>query len=60
MFHVKHSLSTSTIEDSLIIDWQQQVQQRKKELNQYAEQLMWWNSRINLLSRDVSRETIRT
>ena len=27
-------------------------------LNRYIDLLQWWNTRINLLSRDVSRETI--
>ena len=28
------------------------------ELNKYIEELQWWNKRINLVSRDVSRETL--
>jgi 16S rRNA (guanine527-N7)-methyltransferase len=27
-------------------------------LNNYIEELQWWNKRVNLVSRDVSRETI--
>ena len=29
-----------------------------KELKVYADLLMWWNQKINLISRDVSRETV--
>ncbi|MBR9916411.1 hypothetical protein GYB29_01665 [bacterium] len=30
----------------------------KEELGAYVERLLWWNSKINLVSRDVSRETL--
>ncbi len=30
----------------------------KEELSAYVERLLWWNSKINLVSRDVSRETL--
>lgn len=30
----------------------------QKELEDYLAQLMWWNDRVNLVSRDVPRETI--
>lgn len=30
----------------------------KKELEEYVSRLLWWNKKINLVSRDVSRETI--
>lgn len=32
----------------------------KNQLELYAELLLWWNKKINLVSRDVSRETIRS
>ncbi len=28
------------------------------ELNKYIKELQWWNKRVNLVSRDVSRETL--
>src|SRR5690625_6855340 len=27
-------------------------------LQQYMDQLLWWNEKVNLVSRDVSRETL--
>ncbi|MEX2601799.1 MAG: RsmG family class I SAM-dependent methyltransferase [Balneolaceae bacterium] len=30
-----------------------------EKLDHYLDQLMWWNERVNLVSRDVSRETVR-
>jgi 16S rRNA (guanine527-N7)-methyltransferase len=34
------------------------IDTNKKELDLYLDQLAWWNKRINLVSRDVPRETI--
>lgn len=34
------------------------VSNHRKELEDYLEQLLWWNQRINLVSRSVSRETV--
>ena len=33
-------------------------QGNKQNLSEYIDRLMWWNKRVNLISRDVSRETI--
>lgn len=30
----------------------------ENQLSKYVEQLLWWNEKINLVSRDVSRETV--
>lgn len=32
--------------------------ENKETLSAYVERLLWWNSKINLVSRDVSRETL--
>ncbi|MEX0771258.1 MAG: RsmG family class I SAM-dependent methyltransferase [Balneolaceae bacterium] len=34
-------------------------QQYFEELEAYLEQLLWWNEKVNLVSREVSRETVR-
>lgn len=56
MKHIKisrHIVSRETFHktDELISNY-------RGELNAYLEQLIWWNRRLNLVSRDVSRETI--
>jgi 16S rRNA (guanine527-N7)-methyltransferase len=33
--------------------------EHETQLEKYAELLLWWNEKINLVSRDVSRETLR-
>lgn len=35
------------------------IERFEDELESYLEQLLWWNERVNLVSRDVSRETVR-
>lgn len=35
------------------------VDRHEKELEEYISRLLWWNKKINLVSRDVSRETIK-
>lgn len=34
-------------------------QQHFEKLEAYLEQLFWWNDKVNLVSREVSRETVR-
>lgn len=36
----------------------QLIESYRGKLKTYLEQLFWWNKRINLVSRDVSRETV--
>ncbi|MDR9387614.1 MAG: RsmG family class I SAM-dependent methyltransferase [Balneolaceae bacterium] len=50
MFHVKQS--------DFLQSSKQLVQEHESALNHYADQLLWWNEKVNLVSRDVSRETI--
>jgi 16S rRNA (guanine527-N7)-methyltransferase len=50
MFHVKQS--------EFLHASKQLIQQHSVELSHYADRLLWWNEKVNLVSRDVSRETI--
>ena len=34
------------------------IEEYRSSLQSYLDQLFWWNERINLVSRDVSRETV--
>lgn len=45
------SRETFSLTDELILD-------NQEALEEYLDQLLWWNDRVNLISRDVSRETI--
>jgi 16S rRNA (guanine527-N7)-methyltransferase len=50
MFHVKQSGTLATASRNL--------KEHEKTISQYADRLLWWNEKVNLVSRDVSRETI--
>lgn len=34
------------------------IRKNRRKLDAYFDQLLWWNKRVNLVSRDVPRETI--
>ena len=50
MFHVKQSETLDAATRAL--------KEHEEALSQYADRLLWWNEKVNLVSRDVSRETI--
>lgn len=58
MFHVKHSIEYSEIPKEGLSFLNNLLDQHFLRLQEYAELLLWWNSRINLVSRDVSHETL--
>jgi 16S rRNA (guanine527-N7)-methyltransferase len=54
---VEHEIKYS--EFSSFTETRELFEQQASKLNNYIDQLLWWNQRVNLVSRDVSRETIR-
>jgi 16S rRNA (guanine527-N7)-methyltransferase len=54
---VKHSIREITQEE--LKKTERLFEGNKNQLELYAELLLWWNTKINLVSRDVSRETVR-
>ncbi len=58
MFHVKHSISHTIYSDEDLKKSETIIQSNNETLSKYAEQLLWWNNKINLVSRDVSHETL--
>jgi len=58
MFHVKHSIQNSPITKEQLVGLNQLLSANDIKLSKYADLLLWWNSKINLVSRGVSRETV--
>lgn len=58
MFHVKHSIIHTEISKKELRSVNQLIDDGREVLGIYADQLLWWNNKINLISRGVSRETI--
>lgn len=53
---MEHSIRQITLEEFNTVE--SLFEKNQRELNIYADLLLWWNKKINLVSRDVSRETI--
>ncbi len=57
MFHVEHQIQQRTNYEAAH-KAVSLFQKHEKQLNAYIDKLLWWNERVNLVSRNVSRETI--
>ncbi|SMO45487.1 16S rRNA (guanine(527)-N(7))-methyltransferase RsmG [Fodinibius sediminis] len=53
-----HRITTSNVSRETFEATKDLYASHKDLLEEYIDQLFWWNDRINLVSRDVSRETI--
>jgi 16S rRNA (guanine527-N7)-methyltransferase len=53
---VKHSVKELRPEELEVVD--RLFEKNRNQLELYSELLLWWNKKINLVSRDVSRETV--
>lgn len=51
-------ISTHNVSRETFIQVDELTENYRDELEAYLEQLLWWNQRVNLVSRDVSRETV--
>ncbi len=58
MFHVKHEVSHTEISADALQKVNDLLSKNTDKLFEYATQLLWWNQKVNLVSRDVSRETV--
>lgn len=55
---MKHNITTREISEPEWINLLNAFKSKEQALSRYVDLLMWWNDRINLISRDVSRETL--
>lgn len=53
-----HNLSTHTVSRETFTKTDRLISNYRDELSSYLDELLWWNKRVNLVSRDVSRETV--
>lgn len=53
---MEHIIQTHNFEHYDLAD--ELLQKYSGEIREYVDQLLWWNERVNLISRDVSRETV--
>jgi 16S rRNA (guanine527-N7)-methyltransferase len=55
---VKHQIQYSILTDKQLAEWEKLVKDNIESLLLYSDQLLWWNKKANLVSRDVSHETV--
>lgn len=59
MFHVKHhQIDRHIVSRETIAAAGNLFETYRSPLAEYLDRLLWWNRRVNLVSRDVSRETL--
>jgi 16S rRNA (guanine527-N7)-methyltransferase len=54
----QHSISYYYVSRETLLSTEQLIEKHKPKIEEYIRLLLWWNKRINLVSRDVSRETL--
>ncbi len=54
----KACITVRPVDSARYIEIKKLYKNNLASLNNYIEELQWWNKRVNLVSRDVSRETI--
>lgn len=53
----QHNIIQETVPRGTFTQIDELIAEFRSELESYLEKLLWWNNRVNLVSRDVSRET---
>lgn len=55
---MKHSITISDLTNEAFKQAQGNYHEQRGQYLEYISQLFWWNKRVNLISRDVSHETM--
>ncbi len=58
MFHVKHTISTGSVSRETLELVESQIAENRGLISEYISKLLYWNKRVNLVSRDLSVELI--
>lgn len=53
-----HEVTYHTVSRETFSSVDQLMEEYRTQLNTYLDQILWWNERVNLISRDVSRGTV--
>ena len=55
---MKHSVVFTELEKESLTNVEEIIHKHHGKLSEYVSQLRWWNKKVNLISRDVSHETL--
>jgi 16S rRNA (guanine527-N7)-methyltransferase len=55
----QHKFTYHNVPRETFIEVDKLIQNHKKHIDSYLDLLLWWNQRVNLVSRSVSRGTLR-
>jgi 16S rRNA (guanine527-N7)-methyltransferase len=58
MFHVKHSVSEYIVPRETLNQVREIFGNRESQFSRFADELLFWNKKINLVSRDIEKETL--
>lgn len=53
-----HQISYRNVSRETLEQLDRLIEEHREALEDYTDQLLWWNQKINLVSRDVPRETV--
>ncbi|MDX1640917.1 MAG: RsmG family class I SAM-dependent methyltransferase, partial [Balneolaceae bacterium] len=56
---MKHPINTVQVDSKILLKARSLYSDHEEELEEYLDRLLDWNKKINLVSRNVSRETVR-
>jgi 16S rRNA (guanine527-N7)-methyltransferase len=55
MFHVKHTIVHTNVSRETLVIVEDALSKHRSRLEEYADKLLEWNKRVNLISRDINR-----
>lgn len=59
MFHVKHTISSGIVSRETLGLVEAQFEEKRGQFDEYISKLLYWNKRVNLVSRDLSPDDLR-
>lgn len=58
MFHVKHTISSGIVSRETLDLVEDQIKNSRGQFGEYISKLLYWNKRVNLVSRDLSPDDL--
>lgn len=59
MFHVKHTITEGIVSRETLRRVETQFEQNRGQIGEYISRVLYWNKRVNIVSRDLSPDDLR-